>query len=195
MSHEVNSCFKIVGYPELWDEQPCPRIDSRGSTGRGRGMPPQANSTQVIGANSASLPSTTTLSDNDRQGLSGIIDEQWNIIQWMMNEGTKTEYLSGNTFAITWILDTSATHHMTSRIDYIINIHPIFPISVKLSTWYDALSSKHGTIKLNEQLFLNNVYLVDGFDTNLISLGQLVTYNFLVGQITDKILILQDRIT
>ncbi|CAL9224293.1 unnamed protein product, partial [Arabidopsis halleri] len=59
----------------------------------------------------------------------------------------------------------------------------------------NALSSKQGTVRLNSRLTLNNVFLVDGFDTNLISLGQLVTDNHLVGQMTDRLLILQDRIT
>ena len=37
------------------------------------------------------------------------------------------------------------------------------------------------------------MYYVDGFHTNLISFGQLVTDTFLVGQVTDKLMILQDR--
>ena len=42
--------------------------------------------------------------------------------------------------------------------------------------------------------YFHNVYLVDGFDTNLIYFGQLVTNNGMVGQITDKLLLLHDRI-
>lgn len=34
---------------------------------------------------------------------------------------------------------------------------------------------------------------MDGFHTNLISFGQLVTDNYLVGKVTDKLIILQDR--
>ena len=38
-------------------------------------------------------------------------------------------------------------------------------------------------------------FFVDGFHTNLISFGQLVTDSFLIGQVTDKLVILQNRNT
>lgn len=66
-----------MGFPEWYGK-------GRGVAGRGRGVTPRANSTQIIGANSAALPSTVVLLDNDRQGLSGISDEQWKIIQRMV---------------------------------------------------------------------------------------------------------------
>lgn len=66
---------------------------------------------------------------------------------------------------------------------------------MQLPNGLNVLASKQGTVTLNPDLILHNVYLVDGFDTNLISFGQLVSDNKLVGQITDKLLLLQDRTT
>ena len=42
---------------------------------------------------------------------------------------------------------------------------------------------------------MQNVYYVDGFHTNLKSFGQLLTDNSLVGQVTDRLVVLQDHTT
>lgn len=75
---------------------------------------------------------------------------------------------------------------MTGRAELLQDVRSIYPISVKLPEGSNAIASKQGTVRLTPRLSLNDVYLVDGFDTNLISFGQLVSDNFLVGQITDN---------
>ena len=189
--HEASSCFRVVGFPEWYGTNG----RGRGGPGRGRGTTPRANSTQIVASNSAAVSSPLVLTDSDRQGIAGISDEQWKLIQRMVGSKPKTEPLSGKIICNEWILDTGATHHMTGQAECLEDIRPILPVSVRLPTGLNVLASQQGTIRLNPRLILHNVYLVDGFDTNLISFGQLLTDNGLVGQITDKILILQDRTT
>lgn len=196
--HEAASCFKVVGYPEWWGDRPRTRGDTSGSqgfsAGRGRGTTPRANVTQIINANSAAIDSTE-ITDGDRQGLTGLTDDQWKIVKKMTNTGKATDQLSGKATNTLWILDTGATHHMTGRRDLMVDIRDIAPVSVLLPAGADVLATKQGTVPITAQLSLKNVYLIDGFHTNLISLGQLVTDNFLVGQVTDRLMILQDRTT
>ena len=113
----------------------------------------------------------------------------------MVGQTPKPESLSGKIDHTGWILDTSATHHMTGKVECLEDIHLILPVSVRLPNGLNVLASQQGTVTLNPNLILHNVYLVDGFDSNLISFGQLVSDNRLVGQITDKLLLLQDRTT
>ena len=191
MGHEASSCYKVIGYPEGYGSLG----RGRGTSGRGRGAMPRANSTQIMGANAAAIASPVTLTDADRQGLSGISNDQWKIIQRMVGQTPKPESLSGKIDHTDWILDTGATHYMTGKIECLEDIHLILPVSVRLPNGLNVLALQQGTVTLNPNLILHNVYLVDGFDTNLISFGQLVSDNRLVGQITDKLLLLQDRTT
>jgi len=84
---------------------------------------------------------------------------------------------------------------MTGRLDLLEDVRDITPVSVMLPAGADVLTLKQGTVRVTSRLSLQNVYYVDGFHTNLISLEQLVTDNYLVGQVTDKLMVLQDRAT
>lgn len=179
MGHEAHSCFKVVGFPEWWPSTSSGR--GRGFSGRGRGSTPRANSTQIVGENAEALASPVPLTESDRQGLTGISDEQWKIIQKMVGTKPKTETLSGKIGSYDWVLDTGTTRHMTRQVECLEDIRSIFPVSVKLPTGPNVLASQQGTVRLTSRLILHNVYLVDGFDTNLISFGQLVSDNGLVG--------------
>lgn len=91
-----------------------------------------------------------------------------------------------------WILDTGATHHMTGRVELMRDIREIFLVFVKLPAGDTVPFSQQNNIFLTPNLCLKNVYIVPGFDINLISFGKLVTDNNLVRKITDQLLILQD---
>lgn len=100
--HEASSCWKVVGYPEWYGR-------GRGSTGCGRRNSgptptPRANTTQIIGASTASQPTTVNLTDADRQGLSGVTEDQWKIIQRIVGSTPKPDTLSGKNNVV-WILD------------------------------------------------------------------------------------------
>ena len=190
--HETSACFKVIGFPEWWGERNKNQSDDRApsSAGQGRGGSSRANAAQV---NMATSGSTSEIMDRDHQGLIGISDDQWAAIQKLISAGQSATNLSGKSNDIFWILDTGATHHMTGRLDLLEDIRDITPVSVMLPAGADVMTLKQGTVRLTSQLSLQNVYYVDGFHTNLISLGQLVTDNYLVRQVTDKLMVLQDR--
>ncbi|CAA7024092.1 unnamed protein product [Microthlaspi erraticum] len=170
--HEASACFKVVGFPDWWEDRR--KTSSRNfSPGRGRGLPPRANSTQIVAANSTAATPTTPLTDADRQGLSGISDEQWRTIQRVFgssNIKNTSDRLSGKNDEIVWILDTCATHHMTGKIDLLHDIRSISPVFVTLPAGKNVISSQQGTVFLTPNLCLKNVYFVPGFHINLISL-------------------------
>ncbi|CAA7022560.1 unnamed protein product [Microthlaspi erraticum] len=155
---------------------------------------PRANITQITTANTAAIGEPSTITESDREGLSGLTDDQWAAVQRLLNAGKSSPNMSGKN-NVFWILDTGATHHMTGCLDLLEDIRDITPISVILPAGADTVTLKQGTVRLTSKLSLQNVYYVDGFHTNLISFGQLVTDNYLVGQVTDKLMILQDRTT
>lgn len=187
--HEAASCFKVVGYPEWWGDRPRNRNDSRSSqgsyAGRGRGNNLRANITQIVNANSATVGSSE-ITENDRQGLLGIFDDQWKLVEKVLNASKGSSQLSGKLNEIVWILDTGATHHMTGRSDLLTDIRDIAPVSVSLPAGKDTTATKQGTVKLTSHLSIKDVYLIPGFHINLISFGQLVTDNFFLW---DKLLI------
>ena len=132
------------------------------------------------------------LTESDRVGLTGLSDEQWNIVQRMINAGKSTATSRGKKNDTLWILDTGATHHMTGCVELLDDVRNIPSLAVTLPAGSDASASKQRTTKLTSRLTLQNVFYVKGFHTNLISFGQLVTDNFLIGQVTSKLIILQD---
>lgn len=124
--HETSACFKVVRYPDWHGDK------TRSKTtpmGRGRGTFPNENSTQIV-----------SLTDGDRQGVSGITDEQWQLIQRVLNGGKPSECLSGKD-DVSWILDTGATHHMTGKIDLLDDIRDIDPTSVILPAGSSVVST------------------------------------------------------
>ena len=190
--HEASGCFTIIGFPEWWEDRPKNRGPNRST--QQKPTQPKANTATVAKTETSKLQANVTITDADRLGLTGITDEQWSIVHKLINKGTaQNEHLKGKKDECVWIMDTGATHHMTGCIDIMINNRDITPIPVLLPAGSEAMASKQGTVQLTSKLRIHNVYYVAGFHTNLISFGQLVTDNFLVGQVTDKLMILQDR--
>lgn len=150
--HEASACFKVIGFPEWWGDRSRNRSDYRGnqSNSTGRGSTPRANVAQI---NTAAVVQGSELTDTDRQGLSGLSDEQWATVQKLINAGKTATNLSGKNHDALWIMDTGATHHMTGRLDLLENIRDIDPISVMLPAGADVL-----TLRLTSKLSLQNVF-------------------------------------
>lgn len=143
MGHEGSACYKVIGFPEWWGDRSRNRSENRGgqytSTGRGRGVTPKANVAQI---NTATIGQSGEVTDADRQGLSGLSDEQWATVQKLINAGKVTTHQSGKSHDTIWIMDTGAIHHMTGRLDLLENIRDIDPISVVLPARADVLTLK-----------------------------------------------------
>ena len=87
--HEAATCYKVVGYPEWWGDRSRNRGNNKSTaSGRGRGSHTRANSTQIGSANSAAVSANVSLTDSDRQGLSGLMMNsglQFSIFSWLGN--------------------------------------------------------------------------------------------------------------
>lgn len=180
--HEASGCFTVIGYPDWWEDNRSKNRNnnrktnntSNNAAAQDRTIMPKANKANVT---TPKIQAKITISEEDRQGLSGITDDQWYIVQKLINKGKTTESLKSKTDYCVWILDAGATHHMSGRLELMDNTRDIAHIPILLPAGSEAMASKQGTVKLTPKLYIHNVYYVNGFHTNLISFGQLVTDN------------------
>uniref|UniRef100_M4EYQ1 RNase H type-1 domain-containing protein n=1 Tax=Brassica campestris TaxID=3711 RepID=M4EYQ1_BRACM len=92
--HEASGCFTVIGYPDWWEGSQKPRVPIRPKqTESVKSVTPKANTATVAKTNTAKVQVNVTITDADRQGLSGITDEQWSIVQKLINKGTTNEHL------------------------------------------------------------------------------------------------------
>lgn len=106
-----------------------------------------------------------------------------------------TERLSGKFFFESWIIDTGASHHMTGTLEFLLDIHDMAPVLIKLPDGRFTTANKHGRVLLGSSLSLQDVFYVDGLHCHLISVSQLTRDSGCMFQITDKVCVIQDRIT
>lgn len=165
------------------------------SFGRGRNVN-YANAVQV------SQPPITeqanyTITDNDRNGVSGLNDTQWRKLMNLLNGGasTSTEKLSGKSYVSSWILDTGASHHLTSKYDLLTSVREMSLVLVILADGRERVSVKEGSIVLGSHLVLKSVYFVEELTMDLISIGQLMDENKCVVQLANQFLVVQDRVS
>jgi hypothetical protein len=203
-NHDVSSCFKIIGYPEWWNNG---RGSSKGNgrgkgtdsgTSRGRGKAPVAfaNAAQFA-PNSVTTQPVLTHHDRNAVGPT-LTDDQWGTILNMFknlnnnNNNTSNEKLTGKSFS-PWILDTGASYHMTGDKRLFQNLSNIFPSPVVLPDGTHTNAVQEGTIVLGENMTINRVLYVPRLTCNLISFSQLIKDLNCVVTLTDKLCVIQDR--
>jgi len=137
------------------------------------------------------------LAPADLVGISGLNDDDWKLLQHMLAErkNKSTERLSGKFFFESWIIDTSASNHMTGTLEFLLDIHGMAPVLIKLPDGRFTTSTKHGRVLMGSSLSLQDVFFVDGLHCHLISVSQLTRDSGYMFQITDKVCVIQDRIT
>jgi len=140
---------------------------------------------------------TTTITDSDRVGLSGLNDHQWKSLVQMLEErkSSSTERLNGTLFLDSWIIDTGASNHMTGSLDFLNEIYDMPPVLIKLPDGRFTTSTRHGTVQLGSSLRLTSVYFVDELKCHLISVSQLTRDSGCVFQITDRLCVVQECIS
>lgn len=153
LGHRATGCFRVIGYPEWWGTRPRTQNNYQSQQGNTQttgqnNTPARANSSQIVGS-STEIGANLTLTDSDRQGLTGFSDSQWQTLVKLMAPKSQTDTsLSGKNDEALWILDTGATHHMTGRLDLLQNLQPVPPVSVKLLAGANVLSNQQGTVPL-----------------------------------------------
>ncbi|KAL0448094.1 UNVERIFIED_CONTAM: Retrovirus-related Pol polyprotein from transposon TNT 1-94 [Sesamum latifolium] len=138
--HESTLCFKLIGYPYWWGsgrgnnkmlEKGRGGGFSIGPSTRGKGV---SGSTNAVNAAGHSMPQSDTsgaLTNHDRATLAPVLtDDHWAALLNMFKQSTvkSTEKLSGKCPSLSsWILDTSASHHVTGNKSILVDLKDIFP--------------------------------------------------------------------
>ncbi|XP_019085390.1 PREDICTED: uncharacterized protein LOC109126341 [Camelina sativa] len=206
--HLTDHCFRKIGYPWWWGDRPRSKlpptlpggsnpsaVDRRVTT-----LPPKRVETSQVHHVVTSSPAfvgSTSITEADRLGFSGLSDQEWKKLKEMLNtrKASTNDHLSGKFFIESWIIDTGASNHMTGSLDFLSDVCDMAPMFIKLPDGRFTISTKQGTVSLGSHLRLLNVFFVDGLQCHLISVSQLTRDRSCIFQISDKICIVQDRIT
>lgn len=94
-----------------------------------------------------------------------------------------------------WIIDTGASNHMTGSVDFLFDIRDMAPMSIKLPDGRFTIANQIGSVKMGSRLNLQNVFFVADLHCHLISVSQLTHEVYCVFQLTEKICLIQGRIT
>ncbi|KAG7536884.1 Ribonuclease H-like superfamily [Arabidopsis suecica] len=144
-----------------------------------------------------SMSQTSPLSAADRVGISGLSNDQWQTLVNILEErkARNTNHQSGMFFIESWIIDTRSSNHMTRTLEFLMDIRDMAPVLIKLTDGRFTTANKQGRVSLGSSLCLQDVFFVDGLKCHLVSVSQLTRERGGVFQLTDKLCIVQDRIT
>lgn len=84
---------------------------------------------------------------------------------------------------------------MTCNLDYLSKICDMALMLIKLLDGRYTTSSKHGKVNMGSSLQLHDVFFVDGLKCHLISVSQMTRDSRCIFQITDRMCVIQERIT
>ncbi|XP_019199774.1 PREDICTED: uncharacterized protein LOC109193375 [Ipomoea nil] len=196
--HTIDTCFKLIGYPEGWFGGRNGGRGGRGSNrgggraGRndGRGIPGQHPGGQVTAHAATADASLTAFPDFDN-----LTPEQWNTVRHALSLSPTRSTLNESLSSIPlprWIIDTWASNHMTENINLLSNIQQTDPCTIGLPDGNRVISVKSGTVCLTDNLILINVLFVPVLSCNLISVSQMTKDSKCEARFTDKSCVLQD---
>nr|AWW15216.1 putative polyprotein [Leavenworthia alabamica] len=201
--HTADKCYAVIGYPDWWGDRPKGRsLPGRGrgtnNSGGGRGRSQSAVANRVSVPNMENLPKEQAqhvITDADRDGISGLSEQQWKAIKSILNAGQDitTEKMSGKSSCLSWVLDTGASHHLTGRYEVLNNVRDMPPVLIIMADGREQVARKEGSVSLGPNLIMKSVYFVEELKSDLISLGQLMDENRCVIQMADNFLVVQDR--
>lgn len=174
-------CYKLIGYPPSWNK-------SKQSASNH----PQflAHSASLLGnpneVSAADQNPATANSEGAAPSL-GLTTDQYNQLLNLLNGASTTANLAGNSPFFfcssapssppaTWIIDSGASNHMTHTLSFFTN-HASVPHAkpVKLPTGDVTPISYIGSVKLSNDLCLDNVLCVPNFHFNLLSISKLTS--------------------
>lgn len=98
-------------------------------------------------------------------GLAGITTEQWHNLLDLLNVPKPKDHLNGGSLSI---LDTGATHHVTSMFSHFTSAQKINGCMVGLQDGSSTEATDEGDVVLPGNLRINNVLFVPSLDCNLI---------------------------
>ncbi|KAL9293163.1 putative RNA-directed DNA polymerase [Arabidopsis thaliana] len=154
------------------------------------------NQLQSFGVNTALSASTSSLTSTDRVGIIGLSNDEWDsLVQTLANRKLNSKEKSGISFLESWIIDTGASNHMTGTLEFLIDVRDMARVLIKLPDGRFTMATKQGQVVFGSALCIQDVFFVDGLQCHLISVSQLTRERSCVFQITDRLCLIQDRIT
>ncbi|XP_019173414.1 PREDICTED: uncharacterized protein LOC109168989 [Ipomoea nil] len=200
--HTIDTCFKLIAYPEGWSGG---RNGGRGGRGGGRassrrgGRAGRNDGCDIPGQHAGGRVTETCCSHDASftalPDFENLTPEQWNTVRHALSLSptgpTLNESLSGISLPC-WIIDTGASNHMTGNINLLSNIKQTDPCNIGLPDGSRVIAVKSRTIYLTDNLILMNVLFVLVLSCNLISVSQLTKDSKCETRFTDKSCVLQD---
>lgn len=172
--------------------------------GQSRSMPVYANVASV--GTSTKEHANRVITDHDRDAVARLTDEQWRGVVKLLNakdnsrnenKASTSETLTGTSSYSSWNLNTGASHHMTGKLELLTNLRDISPVLIILADGNERIAVQEGTAYLSSHLVLKSVFYVEGFQSDLVSVGQLMDENYCVAQLVPHfiVIVIQDRTT
>lgn len=111
------------------------------------------------------------------------------LLNLIKNEQSSHECMAG----MEWIIDTGASHHITSTLTYLVNVQSITSCTIGLPNGGSTFATKEGDVYLTDHLVLRNVLFVPYFQCQLISVSHLLCDNKFIVQFTPTLCAIHDR--
>ena len=130
-------------------------------------------------------------------GLAGLSTEQWQTLADMLHNHkiAINEKITGKNIHNLWIIDTRACNHMTGNLKHLCELRTVQGCPVGLPDGQHVVATKEGTVILDGDLRLENVLYVPKLNCNLVSVSQMIDESKCVVQFTNKLCVIQDRIS
>ncbi|KAL2905464.1 Retrovirus-related Pol polyprotein from transposon TNT 1-94 [Bienertia sinuspersici] len=211
MGHEATGCFWLHGYPDWWLEKYGKKGGSASSVQPAASRSPAAASfasvstpttpvssrpaarAHAVGPSLGDTTSTpSSLPSDVLSALSKLSPEYVRALVTMVNNDTQ-ERMSGESLLFSWILDTGASHHVTSDDTCLFDVHFINPCPVGLPDGATAVAMKEGSVCLADNIVLTNVLFIPNLACNLISVSQMITTSHCFVTFTNSMCAIQDQ--
>ena len=73
-----------------------------------------------------------------------------------------------------WIIDSGAINYICSSLSHFTSYHQINPISIKLPNGNHVIANYSGSVFINQDHVLDNVFYITNFSFNLLSVAKLI---------------------
>ncbi|CAL9013295.1 unnamed protein product [Prunus brigantina] len=200
--HMREQCFKLNGYPPWWPGKKGEKAEgSKGGGGKGGRSSSRAYHTSSSDQNDQPTSQLSSaqmeqivqecarlLSDKGSKGASGSLATSSGNFGCCLSA-------SGKSFSDSWIIDTGATDHMTSKLDFFSRYSSPSKTCVTTADGSPTPVVGEGSVFLSNSLSLSNVLHVPGLSNHLLSISQLTkSLNFFV-TFYDTHCVIQDQRT
>jgi hypothetical protein len=176
-NHIVENCFVKHGYPP--------------------GYHYKSSKPSLNNATGSDSPHSTNDEQDANQPSLAAIQEQYNqilqLLQTNLASTSNSAQSTASTNAITqvphinsisspvmgkspvyWVIDTGATHHITSNFKNFTSVSTVSPITMRLPNGQTINTTISGTVQLSDLIILKDVYYIPAFNVNLISVTKLI---------------------